>query len=186
MRTELHPCKAVASARWEAFNFDENGGAFVPAIQFMFFACRKGGYKDFSAIDDVYYEFIVDLPRIELGPDVSWPIGHTPDFNLNTVVLRPHLLKHFNYSAFENAFGNRASPGEADPEIELLPPPQPGKEPEQVRMKIPLTKLKGKNKDSYGVIVSLGWHDPAGAQAAAVRKITLTFSHVQTQEFRHE
>lgn len=185
MRTELHPCKAIATTRWEAFNFDENGGAFVPAIQFMFFACRNGGYKNFPAIDDVDYEFVVDLPKAEAAP-AAWPIGHTPDFPLNTVVLRPRLLKHFNYAPFQNAFGNKAQPGEADPEIELLRPPAPGRAPEQVKIKIPLTKLKGKNKDSYGVIVSLGWHDPAGAQAARVKKVTVTLDRVQSLEFDHD
>src|SRR5262249_54009881 len=34
-RSELHPCKAIATARWEGFKFPENEKA-VPAIQFMF------------------------------------------------------------------------------------------------------------------------------------------------------
>src|SRR5262249_17922707 len=45
MRSELHPCRAIATARWEGFKFKENPKA-VPAIRFMFFASTKGGYID--------------------------------------------------------------------------------------------------------------------------------------------
>jgi len=185
MRTEIHPCKAIATARREAFDFEENEGAFVPAIQFMFFASRLGGYKEFPAIDDVDYEFIVDLPPIDPAP-MEWPIGHTPEFPLNTVVLRPRLLHHFNYEAFQNAAGRRATRGQADPEIEILPPKGPSGVPDQVKVKIPLTKLKGSDRQSYGVIVSLGWFDPDGSQAAKVKKVTVSLSHVQTHEETHE
>ena len=61
MRTELHPCKAIATARFEAVQFQENGGKFTPAIQFMFFASTSGGYIDFEDLGTRDYEFIVDL-----------------------------------------------------------------------------------------------------------------------------
>src|SRR5436853_4977587 len=95
MHTELHPCKAVATARWEAVQFPENGELFVPAIQFMFFASRWGGYHDFPTIHDQDYEFIVDLPIPAVPAPVEYTIGHTPDFPLNTGVLRWDLLKKF-------------------------------------------------------------------------------------------
>ena len=77
MRSELHPCKAVATARWEAVKFDQND-YHAPAIQFMFFACTQGGYKDFPTIADHDYEFIVDLPEAPHEAP-QHPVGHTPD-----------------------------------------------------------------------------------------------------------
>ena len=70
MRSELHPCKALAYAWWEAERFEQNGDAFVPAIKFLFFMSRLGGYFNFPAINDGDangndYQFIVDLPEME-------------------------------------------------------------------------------------------------------------------------
>ena len=48
MRSEIHPCKAMAFAQWEAVSFPENGNLYVPGIRFLFFASRLGGYKEIS------------------------------------------------------------------------------------------------------------------------------------------
>lgn len=177
MRSELHPCKAVATARWEGVKFDENE-RYVPAVQFMFFACRKGGYKDFATLAETDYEFIVDLPRHE-GGVVEYPIGHSPDFALNTLVVRPRLLIKLEYQPFGNAFGRKVSPGDADPVVELLPPKRAGEHPCQARVRIPLTSLAGKGIDSYGVIVSMGWFDPNRAQAEKVKKVDILFTQIE-------
>jgi hypothetical protein len=175
-RSELHPIKAVATARWEAVKFDENE-RHVPAIQFMFFACRIGGYWDFPSISDKDYEFIVDLPEAP-APPPEYPIGHTPEFPMNTIVVRPRLLLKLDYVPFRNARQPTASPGEADPEIEILPPENPGEAPKQVKVRIPLTRLPA-GRSSYGVVVSLGWHDPAREQAQKVKEVRVLFKEVE-------
>jgi hypothetical protein len=184
MRTELHPCKAIASARWEAVKFDDNE-RHVPAIQFMFFACRHGGYKTFPSLAAADYEFIVDLPTYQAEP-VEYPLGHTPDFPLNTLVIRPRLLMKLDYTSFRNSYGTKASPGMADPQVEILPPEQPGSLPRQARVRIPLTQLAGRSVDSYGVVLSLGWHDPRRQLAAKVKKVDISFTHLEVGEDLHE
>ncbi len=62
-KAELHPVKAVASARWQGVKFAENRDKYVPGIRFTFFASRRGGYFEFKDLTDKDYEFIVDLPR---------------------------------------------------------------------------------------------------------------------------
>jgi hypothetical protein len=176
--TMINPCKAIATARWEAFRFPENDGA-VPAIQFMFFACKRGGYIDHAGISDVDYEFIVDLPDIPAQRTAPFPIGHTevfpddvpPRFPHNTIVLRPRLLKHFNTGAFHVAGG-----GDAPPIVDVLPPDDPSQPPKQVKVTIPLSTMTG--ADAYGVIVSLGWQDPLNEQAQKVRVCTLNVSGI--------
>ena len=184
MRSELHPCKAVATARWEAAEFDENE-KHVPAIQFMFFASRFGGYWTFPSITDRDYEFVVDLPRIEAAPR-AWDIGHTPDFPLNTVVLSPRLLRKFDSDPFAAAAGKVKGKDHLEPVIEPIPAADPANPPEQVKVKIPLTQLKGKEVDAYGVIVSLGWYDPDGSQARKVRKIRVEFPKVHKAAVNHD
>ena len=103
MPTMLHPVKAFAVARYEGFKFQDNEHA-TPAVRFMFFASRLGGYVDFGAtgrdeqpnecaikFDDKDYTFIVDLPEA-MAEEPGWNIGHTPDFPANNLVLRPTLL----------------------------------------------------------------------------------------------
>ncbi len=172
-RSELHPCKAVATARWEAVKFDENE-RHVPAIQFMFFACRNGGYWDFPNISGSDYEFIVDLPEAP-EPAGEYPIGHTPGIALNTLVVRPRLLVKLDYAPFTSARGPTAGAGEADPEIELLPPENPRESPKQVKIRVPLTKLGAGARNSYGVIVSLGWFDGERQQAETVKEVRINF-----------
>ena len=174
----LNPCRAVASARWEAFKFPENDGA-VPAIQFMFFASKRGGYIDHEAISETDYEFIVDLPDLDLKRSAPFPIGHTakfpddnpPRFPHNTIVLRPRLLKHFNTGAFMQA-GTVQNP----PIVQVIPPDDPSQAPKQVKVTIPLSTMSGVS--AYGVIISLGWHDPLNEQAEKVKVCTLNFSQI--------
>jgi hypothetical protein len=166
----LNPCKAIATARWEAFKFPENDGR-VPAIQFMFFACKRGGYLDHENIDGEDYEFIVDLPELADPRTAPHPIGHTPDFPHNTIVLRPRLLKHVNTGAFKTAGG-----AGVEPIIEVIRPDQPDRAPTQVRVKIPLTQMKG--AQAYGCIISLGWHDPLNVEASKVRACLVNISRI--------
>jgi hypothetical protein len=179
MNTEIHPCKAIASARWEAAKFDEHPHR-VPAIQFMFFACRRGGYISFPRLNDKDYEFIVDLPQAPVEA-AEYAVGHTPAFPLNTLMLRPRLLMKADYSHFGNAFGRRARAGEADPQVELLPPAAAGEAPKQVKVRIPLTRLPA-NVDSYGVVLSLGWHDPRSEQRDKVKRVEVSFLRIERFE----
>ena len=182
MRTELHPCKAVASARWEAVKFPENGSLYVPAIQFMFFANSDGGYYPFSSLGGKDYEFIVDLPKIPGAQPVSAPIGATPDFPLNTVALRtPHLLHKFDYAPFSNAAGNKAS---VVPVIEPIPSSDPSLPPQQAKVKIPLSSVS--SGGSYGVIVSLGWYDPDGSQARKVFHCQVQLDNLRKGHVNHD
>ena len=178
-KTELHPCKAVASARWEAVKFEEHDHC-CPAIQFMFFACRHGGYLDFQTLNNLNYEFIVDLPEHQ-EEAFEFPIGHSPDFPMNTLLVRPRLLMKCDYEPFNNAFGKLAPKGMADPQVELLPPSKPGKLPSQAKVIIPLQTLDS-SIDSYGVVLSLGWYDPAREQRKRVKKVIVSFNSFEPHE----
>ena len=180
MRSELHPCKAIASAQWEAVSFPENNNLYVPGIRFQFFASQLGGYKLFNAINDRDYEFIVDLPRLP-GERMTWNIGHTPEFPLNTAVLRtPHLLHHADFISTASGQG-----GSVQPIIEPIPPESPDQLPQQVKVKIPLTQL-GMRDNYYGVILKLGWFDPDRSQARRVKKCTVNFKHVLKGHIDHD
>lgn len=178
VHSEIHPCKAVAAARWEAVKFDDNERP-VPAIQFMFFACFDGGYISPFPLNDRDYEFIVDLPE-SVEDKEPYPIGHTPDFPLNTLVLRPRLLVKFDYTPFANARGPVAQSGQADPLIEILPA-EKGGVPQQVKLRVPLTTL-GSSTHSYGVIASLGWHDPERKQAEKVKLVNVFLDSLEIGE----
>ena len=189
-RSELHPVKAVATARWEAFAFKENnkgkekGDVHTPAIQFMFFSSKFGGYNDFDTLkpkDGKPYEFIVDLPE---APVATAPhaIGHTPDFPVNTVMVRKlELLKHFERDRFKNA---RSGAAVVDPTVDLLPLADGG-DPKrrQAKVTIPLAALE---RDYYGVIISLGWRDPTGELAAKVKKVTVRFDNLFKASINHD
>ena len=180
MRTELHPCKALAFAQWEALSFPENGNLYVPGIRFQFFASRQGGYKPLPALNTVDYSFIVDLP-LNQGVTSDWKIGHTPDFPLNTAVLRAsHLLHRFDF--ITSAAGSH---GVIDPVIEPIPAEKAGDLPKQVKVTIPLTKL-GSNIDYYGVIVNLGWYDPDQVQARKVKRCKVHFTHIHKGNLDHD
>jgi hypothetical protein len=182
MRSELHPCKAVATARWEAVNFPENGKLYVPAIQFMFFASHLGGYKQSALLNKTDYEFIVDLPKLDTAAPSSAQIGPTPEFPLNTVVLRtPHLLHKFDYSPFSGAAGTAAS---VVPTIEPILPDDPGTATQQVKIKVPLSQAS--SGDYFGVIISLGWYDPDGSQARKVKHCQVKLDHLFKGSVDHD
>ena len=188
---QLHPCKAIATARHEAVKFDENPLA-VPAIQFMFFASRtqakihdeKDPTRDhridtagdfrFPALNDVDYTFVVDLPPAP-ARDGPFFVGATPQVQLNTLVPGRPLLHRFDVQQFDAAF-DFANNGGVDPEIEPIRP-EGGGLPTQVKLKFPLTRL-GSGIETYGVIVSLGWFDPGGALAAKVHKVTIELKQI--------
>lgn len=209
-RSELHPCKAIATARWEAHKFPGTDH-FVPAIQFMFFANRRGGYKTFRSLapsNGKDYEFIVDLPPPSgafLPLDV--PVGSTPDFAFNRLVLRQEPLVDFAFDAFltiNGAPGMRnvtRLPNEAPlklasleqmrrfpPRVELLPE-APGKPLErQAKVTIPLNAFVEENPDvdSYGVIVSIGWFDPDKQQGKDVKKVTVKLKKLVKNVIDHD
>jgi hypothetical protein len=171
MCTMINPCKAIATARWQGFEFPENEPeTAVPAIQFMFFTCKRGGYIDYPTITDQDYEFIVDLPRNDLKPTVPFPIGHTPDFPHNTIVMRPRLLLNLNQEPFK-----LADTATIEPVVEILYPDDPQKLPEQVKVKVPMTSLPA-DTEACGFILTMGWYDPFVEQAKKMRKCTLSFT----------
>lgn len=172
MCTMINPCKAIASARWQAFEFPENElGSFVPAIQFMFFACKRGGYIDFPSITDTDYEFIVDLPQNDLKPLVPFAIGHTPEFPHNTIVMRPRLLLNLDQAPFDIA-GSVA----IEPIVEIIRPDDPQKLPEQVKVRVPLTTLPA-DAEACGFILTMGWYDPTLKMAEKVKRCEVAFTH---------
>jgi hypothetical protein len=180
MRSEIHPCKAMASAQWEAVQFPENGKLYVPGIRFQFFASRLGGYKQFQTLNDRDYEFIVDLPQVE-GNYPTWAVGHTPDFAFNTGALRsPHLLHHTDF--ISTATGVQ---GSVQPVIEPVAPANPGFLPQQVKVKIPLTQLPA-SADYYGVIIKFGWFDPDQSLARRVKRCVVEFTHIHKGHEDHD
>ncbi|MFN0060250.1 MAG: hypothetical protein ACKVX7_17465 [Planctomycetota bacterium] len=161
MSAMINPPRAIASARFEAVEFDENGpGVAVPAIQFMFFACKRGGYMSYDTINDEDYEFILDLPPVEMRSE-PYPIGHTPDFPANTIFLRPRLLMKLRPLTGAGSIA-------IEPIVELIRPDDPKKAPTQARIKIPLKAAP--KAEAAGFILSLGWHDPARVEAQKVKR----------------
>jgi hypothetical protein len=183
MRTEIHPVKAIASARWEAVKFDENAH-HVPAIQFMFFVHRISGYKQWAVINDVDYEFIVDLPELDLPQQIDWQIGHTPEFPFNTAALRtPHLLKKVRFMEIPNL----QTRGAVQPLVEPLKDDQapPNAAPRQVKVTVPCKTLRP-NIDYFGFVLSLGWHDPEGEQARQVKKVLVSLDELKIGVAEHK
>lgn len=165
----INPCKAMATARWKAVKFLDNELS-VPAIQFMFFTTRRGGYVDYDTISDQDYEFILDLPVIDKG-EQRFAIAQEKDAVHNTIVLRPRLLHRVDKGLFEQFAGAKGP----DPEISVIRPDKPGEPPRQVRIKVPCTQLG--DAEAYGFVLSLGWHDPVLEQARKVRECTLKVTH---------
>jgi hypothetical protein len=214
----LHPLLALATARWEAFKFKENPRE-VPAIQFSFFANnqlgssgdlgfqeRKGPELDpfgrSRKLNEVDYQFVVDLPTADVTTKSEYPIGHTPDFALNTLVLRPRLVVDIDFKPFENAAGmadnlpeKKGDPSERDrhePSIANGPSPivnlivaKPGQAQRQALVTIPLTKLNP-SFNSYGVRVSIGFLDPDATQVKKVKKVTVKLVKFQVAGDTHE
>lgn len=179
--TELHPCRAIATVRFEAFKFKENT-LLVPAVQFMFFASRLGGYHTYNELASDDYTFIVDLPKLDAVRPV-WTIGHTTDFPLNTAVLRTRkFLTHSNFAPFTAVLGSFP---QIEPIVEPIVPEggDPLAQPEQVKVTLP---LKGKQLTSYGVILSLGWEDPDQSLARKVKRVTVSVKNIRVGDDNHE
>jgi hypothetical protein len=128
--------------------------------------------------NDTDYEFIVDLPDPPASGATVWPIGHTPDFPANTLVLRPSLLMKLEFAPFEvprsGAFLADFLQFETSlkPKVEVVPPAKPNDPPRQVKITVPMSQVP-KGKDAYGVCISLGWFDPDGTLASKVKAVTL-------------
>ncbi len=184
--TQIHPARAFACHRLEGFKFEENDKA-VLASRLMFMACKKGGYLDFDDFAKLDSQddpvFVVDLPPPPITGPITWPIGHTPDFPMNTLVLRPRLLVDFDFAPFKasrtlltNDLGavNRS----IDPTVELIKSDEKLKLPDQAKITFPLSKLPA-GTGLYGVVVSLGWFDPTGELAARIKKVTVAIDHLE-------
>ena len=193
-RSELHPVKAIAAARWEAHCFPENGH-FTPAIQLMFFSSTIGGYVDIESLvpkDARVYEFIVDLPPM---PDAEMPltvsVGHTPEFPHNTVVMRrvEDPLVDFDFDRFGNAAGkgprNNIDP-KYKPKVELQKPVD--REKPQVKVTIPMADFAEGCPDMkyYGVLISIGWLDPGKTQGKKVKKCSFNFNKLKKGNIDHD
>jgi len=193
-RSELHPCKAMATARREAFAFPAVGHA-VAATQFSFFASVHGGVVDFKTLkpkDGKNYEFLVDLPvRPHAFQPLQHPVGATSDFPFNRIALR-HVepIFHLDFSRHTTAFGKhltaeqlRATP----PEITFERPKDEADETKwQARIKIPIVDLIKKHGefDTYGVVISLGWPDPTGDEGRKVKKVQVNFRDLLPHAFK--
>ena len=190
MRSELHPCCAVANARWEAQSFSSSAKQlfptlqdplgfdvpFVPGVQFMFFACKRGGYFDLPEVFDRDYTFIVDLPRETPGRTVA-PIGPTPTNPQNTLVVGPlRIVASVSFDPFSNA--TTPINNSLQPVLDVIVPAD-GSSPNQVKVTIPLSQLKGTPTNSYGVMISFGVFDQFLALAKRIVKITGSFDTVQ-------
>lgn len=194
MMTMLNPPRAVATAAWEAVDFPENfsldpnappGSNTVPAIRFMFVASRHGGYINYDSVADVDYEFILDLPPVDI-PAIPFPIGHMlahkrdpgelPNFPHNTIVLRPRLLRQVSPLTGSKAFIKQITP-----EIELLQPPDgaPGDAPKQVKVTIRKEDLQNSPSGYAGGVLSLGWLDPNLTRAQTVKKVNVAFNTIK-------
>ncbi len=192
---QLHPLKALATARWEAFQFKENPKP-VPAIQFMFYAnthLSSAGFFDkdnpsrprFTPIGDQDYEFIVDLPDPVVTSKSEYPVGHTPEFALNTLVLQPRLVidadfKPFQRSAADGVFEDQNDREKNELTVAQGPAPivtifnqKPGVPPQQALVRIPLKGNVSDSINAYGVLLSIGWQDPDSVHASQVKKVTV-------------
>lgn len=202
---QLNPLKAIATARWEAFKFDENPKA-VPAIQFMFYAnthLSAAGFfnkqqpqrSGFPTLNDQDYQFIVDLPPPLVTRKAEYPIGHTPDFPLNTLILQPRLLIHADFVPFQKESGGGTTDGVMEdsddrdrneltaangpkPIVEVFGA-NPNEPPRQALVRIPLKNNISENVNSYGVLLSMGWFDPDALQAKKVKKVTVKLVSLQ-------
>jgi hypothetical protein len=171
--TLINPTKAFAVARYEAFQFEKDA-EWIPATRFLFFATRKGGYWNFDGdikIGDQDYEFLVDLPPLpeDFG---EFSIGRTPEFDWNTIVVRPRLLKAIEFAPFGAGADSPLTWWKRDPVVQLVRP-EPGKLPRMLRVKVPLSELSKEEKppDAYAFVLTCGWYDPA--QVARVRKVAV-------------
>ncbi len=179
---QLHPIKALATHRWEGFLFKENRQA-VPAAQFMLFASKakaSGGPFKFDSISDLDYEFVVQLPPGGgVASDDPYSIGSTDRDKLNTVDIGRRLLMDFSMKPFTDAkLHNPVKEFVFTPVVTPLLVKDGDGTPTHVRIRFPLTTALSAAIDNFGLIVSLGWHDPSGVLAKKVHRVTVTFTRV--------
>jgi hypothetical protein len=174
MPAMIQPARALATANRQAFQFRENGNFFVPSIQFMFIACRRGGYIDHDTLADEDYVFVIDLPDAPSSPASPYPVGDTVKVPHNTVVVRPRLLK---FLRFLPRIDGKES---IDPVLEIIAPGDPAAAPRQVRLTIPKAILDG--ADAYGFTLALGWHDPRNHELA--RRVMLCELELRSLQMR--
>ena len=190
---QLHPLKAIATQRWEGFLFKENRQA-VPASQFMFFASAarvSAGNFSFGStppegqnvqggLNKSDYEFVVQLPPGGAGVTSDDPhaVGATEAFLLNTIDIGRRLLVDVSMKQFVGArrFGTIS---QVQPIVRpIRPPGGRAVAPTHVHVTIPMTQVPD-TAQNYGVIISLGWHDPSLALAKQVFKVTITFRELR-------
>jgi hypothetical protein len=203
---QLNPLRAIATARWEAFKFKENPKP-VPAIQFMFYAnthLSSAGFFEskenaqrsgFQPLNQQNYEFIVDLPEPVLTRKSEYPIGHTPDFALNTLVLQPRLVVDAQFEPFtktdngaDGIFEDSADrarhprkPARGPTPIVELFGARPNQPARQALVRIPL-KDASADDNSYGVLLSIGWLDTEAVSAKKVKKVTVTLVAIEPED----
>jgi hypothetical protein len=198
MRLELHPVKAVASARFEAVRFTENQDFYVPGVRFMFFASRFGGYHQFNGIHQKDYEFIVDLPTHPDAAVMRWDVEDHPSLpdckilvgtsstshrtlapGQNTPVAgrSTRLLMRFDTAPYEATM--RGKKAAIRPRVRPIPITGTTWVNNQVKVTIPLSEATAED-DAYGVIVEFGWLDDRDLNLAkSVKRFTVTFCSVE-------
>jgi hypothetical protein len=184
--TAINPIKAFAVARYEADRYP-GFDMPVPAVKFLFFASRRGGYWDFDRdmpMNESDYEFAVDLPPLP-NDTGEYAVGKTPEFKFNTLVVRPRLLQRIEFGPFEiepdQALEDEkgVNPGRTarwwngTPIIELGRA-APGKLPRMVKIKAPTSQMPT-NQDFYCFMVSLGWYSPE--TVSRVKKVVVHMPH---------
>jgi hypothetical protein len=149
-------------------------------------AKSSGGDFRFDTIHDLDWEFVVQLPPGgALASDDPYTVGSSARFKLNTLDIGRRLLVDVNTKPFADI-----PPGTGTGEFAFKPVITPlavkggDGTPTHVRIRFPMSKVSDAIQ-TVGVIVSLGWHDPGGALARRVHKVTITFRELEIREF-HE
>lgn len=198
MRLELHPVKAVSSARFEAVRFTENQDFYVPGVRFMFFASRFGGYYQFNGIHQKDYEFIVDLPTHPDAAVMRWSVEDHPSLpdckilvgssSTSHRTLEPgqntplasrstRLLMRFDTAPYEAVM--RGKKAAIRPRVRPIPLTGTAWVHNQVKVTIPLSEATSED-DAYGVIVEFAWLDDRDLNLAKdVKRFTVTFHSVE-------
>jgi hypothetical protein len=193
MRLELHPVKAVASARFEGVRFSENQDLYVPGVRFMFFASAFGGYYKLPHVGQKDYTFVVDLPLHTDHARLTFSVEDHPAFpdckvlvgssNTSHETLAPgqrtpvsgrgtRLLVRIDTAPYELTMRGRKST--VHPKIEPLYAADGTLVNNQVKVTIPLTG--DTNAEAYGVIIELGWLDNQDfTEASKVKRYAVTF-----------
>ena len=149
-RLEIHPPKAVVSFRSEAAVLQGNSRP-TRANQAVVFIGGKGGYIDLP-INDQNYAFDLYLP----------PKPHpsaVPAFSVRGV------------TGMENEVS-------ATLPVQPVFTPVPIDDPRLLRVVIPLAG-RVPEPEMYGAIVSGGWTDPAGTEAAKVKRVRVVLRRVK-------